>query len=131
MPANAYQTYQRNSILTASQGELILALYNGCLKFIRLARVAMNNKDMSSKNTYLQKAQSIILELTVTLDEKQPISEDIARIYNYIRQRLIQANLKNDPDMLDEAEKLVADFRDTWKQVVEKVQKNKPRQDRI
>ncbi|WP_100487187.1 flagellar export chaperone FliS [Sporolactobacillus pectinivorans] len=130
MSADAYKTYQRNTVLTAPQGELILLLFNGCIKFIRQARVAINGQDMSGKNTYLQKAQAIIRELMVTLDQNHPVSENIMMMYDYIHRRLIEANMKNDLKILDEAERLVIEFRDTWKQVNEITKKKQPRRDR-
>ncbi|MFS8652347.1 MAG: flagellar export chaperone FliS, partial [Caldibacillus sp.] len=66
--ANPYQAYRRNAVNTATPGELTLMLYDGCLKFIRLAKEAINNNDIQAKNTNIQKAQNIITELMVTLD---------------------------------------------------------------
>lgn len=125
-----YQSYQQNSVMTATPGELTLMLYNGCIKFIRQARLAINEKNLADKNTYLQKAQRIIRELMVTLDQKQPISEEMMRLYDYIYRRMIDANVKNDPAILDEVEGLVTDFRDAWKQVIDITKKNQPKRDR-
>lgn len=124
-----YQSYQQNSVMTATPGELTLMLYNGCIKFIRQARLAINEKNLADKNTYLQKAQRIIRELMVTLDQKQPISDEMMRLYDYIYRRMIDANVKNDPAILDEVERLVTDFRDTWKQVIDITKKNQPKRD--
>lgn len=65
---NPYQSYQQNSVNTASPGELTLMLYNGCLKFINLAKKAIEDKKMEEKNVNLIKAQKIIQELMVTLN---------------------------------------------------------------
>ncbi|WP_010631898.1 flagellar export chaperone FliS [Sporolactobacillus vineae] len=118
MPNNAYKVYQQNSVLTATPGELTLLLFNGCLKFIRQGRGAILNKNYEQKNKVIQKAQAIITELMVSLDSKQPVAKDMMSLYDYIHRRLIEANVKNDITILDEVEKLVADFRDTWKQVI-------------
>ncbi|RYL95799.1 flagellar export chaperone FliS [Sporolactobacillus sp. THM7-4] len=130
MPVNAYQAYKQNSVLTATPGELTLMLYNGCIRFIKQARVAMSKKDIKGKNIYLQKAQAIIRELMVTLDQKQPVAKSMLQMYDYIYRRLIEANVKNDSNILDEVEGLVADFRDTWKKVMEITQKSQPKRDR-
>lgn len=129
MPQNAYKAYQRSSVLTAAPGELTLMLYNGCIKFIRQGRLAMNQRNLSDKNDYLKKAQQIIQELIVTLDRKQPISENMFQLYGYMYRRLIEANLKNDASILDEIEKLTITFRDTWKQVIEITQKPQQKRD--
>ena len=46
---NPYQSYQQNSVNTASPGELTLMLYNGCLKFINLAKKAIKAKNVRRK----------------------------------------------------------------------------------
>ncbi|MET3697634.1 flagellar protein FliS [Bacillus oleivorans] len=115
---NPYQTYQDNSVNTASPGELTLMLYNGCLKFIKLAKKGIEDKNIELKNTNIQKAQNIIRELMVTLNQEVEISKQIMPLYDYINHRLIQANIKNDSSILDEVEGMVIEFRDTWKQVI-------------
>lgn len=129
MPANAYKSYQQNSVLTATPGELTLMLYNGCIKFIRQAKIAITEKNVEDKNKYLQKAQDIIRELMVTLDQKQQVAQSMMQMYDYMNRRLIEANIKNDLEILDEVEGLVTEFRDTWKQVIEITQKNQPKRD--
>lgn len=112
------QAYQNNSVSTASPGELTLMLYNGCLKFIKFASQAMKEKNYETKNTNIQKAQRIIQELMVTIDPEAPISKEILPLYDFINRRLMDANTKNDPAILDEVTVLVTDFRDTWKEVI-------------
>ncbi|MBB6453618.1 flagellar protein FliS [Salirhabdus euzebyi] len=120
--ANPYaaqqQAYQNNAINTASPGELTLMLYNGCLKFIKLAQKGMEEKNIELKNTNIQKAQKIIQELMVTLNPEMEISKQLMPLYDYINRRLIEANIKNDVAILDEVTGYVTDFRDTWKEVL-------------
>ncbi|WHX40215.1 flagellar export chaperone FliS [Mesobacillus sp. AQ2] len=116
---NPYQSYQQNSVNTASPGELTLMLYNGCLKFINLAKHAIEKKDIQEKNINIQKAQKIVQELMVTLNMELEISKNMMSLYDYINRRLIDANIKNDKVILEEVEALVTDFRDTWKQVIQ------------
>ncbi|REJ10189.1 flagellar export chaperone FliS [Halobacillus trueperi] len=112
------QAYQNNSVETASPGELTLMLYNGCIKFIRIARKAMENNEIEKKNTNIQKAQKIIQELMVTMDQQYEVTQEIMPLYDYMNRRLVEANTKNDVEILDEVEGLVVEFRDTWKQVI-------------
>lgn len=116
--SSAHNAYKQNSVTTASQGELTLMLYNGCLKFLTIAKKAMLDKDIQTKNTNLQKAQAIITELMVTLDMNVPISKEIQPLYDYMNRRLLEANIKNDPAMIDEVAGLMTEFRDTWKEVI-------------
>jgi flagellar secretion chaperone FliS len=116
---NPYNSYQQNSVTTASPGELTLMLYNGCLKFVNLAKNGIENKDIESKNTNILKAQKIIQELMVTLNMDLEVSQNMMSLYEYINHRLIEANIKNDVAILHEVELFVMEFRDTWKQVIQ------------
>jgi flagellar secretion chaperone FliS len=115
---NANKAYQNNSVQTASPGELTLMLYNGCLKFIGLARTAIEMKNTEEKNKNLLKAQKIIQELMVTLNMDLEISKSMMQMYDYINRRLIEANIQGDVVILDEVEDYVLDFRNTWKEVI-------------
>ena len=115
---NPYQTYQQNSVTTASPQELTLMLYNGCLKFIKLAKRAMDEGKIEEKNTNLIKAQNIIREFQITLDRDVEISQGLDQLYEYINFRLMEANMKNDLTILEDAEAQVKELRDTWKEAM-------------
>jgi flagellar secretion chaperone FliS len=116
---NPYAAYQNNSVTTASPGELTLMLYNGSLKFIHIAKKAIEDKNIELKNTNIQKAQAIVSELMVTLNTDLEISQNLMSLYDYINRRLTEANVKNDSAILEEVEGLITEFRDTWKQVIQ------------
>ncbi|KGP73570.1 flagellar export chaperone FliS [Pontibacillus yanchengensis] len=125
MSTQAYQAYQSNSVQTASPGELTLMLYNGCLKFMKLAKRGIEEKDYELKNTNIQKAQRIIQELMVTMNPDYDITNEVMPLYEYINRRLMEANLHNDTTILNEASELVTEFRDTWKEVVRQTRQQK------
>lgn len=104
---------------TASPGELTLMLYNGCIKFIKLSKTAIEQKDIPEKNKNLIKAQDIIREFMVNLNMDYEISKNMMQMYDYILNLLVEANIENSVDKLSEAENYVTDFRDTWKQVIQ------------
>lgn len=113
-----YQTYQNNAVNTASGGELTLMLYNGCMKFIKQAIKDMHDKKYEAKNKNIQKAQNIIQELMLTLDQKVEISQQMLPLYEYMQYQLKEGNVKNDPTKLEEVLQFVTEFRDAWKQVI-------------
>ena len=115
---NAYNAYKQNSVTTASPGELTLMLYNGCLKFLGKAKVAIEEKNIQEKNYNIQRSQAIIAELMSTLNMEYDISKQILPLYEYINRRLVEANIKNDIEIIEEVEGLVTEFRDTWKEVL-------------
>lgn len=116
---NPYEAYKNNSVTTASPGELTLMLYNGCLKFINLAKQAINNKDIEQKNTNIQKAQNIISELILTLNMDVEISKNMHSLYEYANRRLLEANIQQDISILEEVEGIITEFRDAWKQAIQ------------
>lgn len=115
---NPYQQYQNNSVMTASPEELTLLLYNGAIKFCNLGKEAIEKQDIQSSHTNIVKAQAIIQELRVTLDVKYPISKEMERLYEFIEQLLVEANLHKDVDKLDDALALIREFRDTWQEAM-------------
>ncbi|KGP91392.1 flagellar biosynthesis protein FliS [Pontibacillus chungwhensis BH030062] len=118
MSTQAYQAYQNNSVETASPGELTLMLYNGSLKFMKLAKKGIEEENIELRNTNIQKAQKIVQELMVTMNPDYSITQEVMPLYDYVNRRLMDANLKNDASILEEAFEIMTDFRDTWKEVV-------------
>ncbi len=116
---NPYTAYQNNSVNTASPGELTLMLYNGSLKFIHIAKKAIEEKNIELKNTNIQKTQAIVNELMVTLNTDLEVSQNLMSLYDYINRRLTEANIKNEVAILDEVEGYITEFRDTWKEVIQ------------
>ena len=113
-----YQAYQNNAVNTASGAQLTLMLYNGCVKFIQQGMKAMNEEQFEEKNIAIQKAQSIIQELMLTLDQTIDISKQMLPLYDYVYHQLQQGNIKNDPAFLEDALGFVIEFRDVWKEVM-------------
>lgn len=121
MSASAYQMYKRTQVSTASQGDLLLMLFDGAVKFARQGRELIERKEYAAANEKLQRTQNIVSELisSLNLDTGQ-IAQDLYQLYRYIHERLVQANIKKDLAQLDEAIQMLDDFRDTWRQVVYK-----------
>ncbi|MDD5934734.1 MAG: flagellar export chaperone FliS [Clostridiales bacterium] len=120
MAFNAVKAYQGTKINTASPAELILMLYEGAIKFCNKAIYAIENDDIQSRNVNFQKAQKIITQLRVNLDFKYPVANDFDRVYEYINRRLVEANIKVDKEIAEEALQYIREMRDTWKEVMKK-----------
>lgn len=114
----AYAQYNNNKVLTASPAELTLMLYDGAIKFCNIATIAVENNDISKAHTNIVKVEKIIDYLQSTLDMKYPVAQDFDRMYDYLQQRLIAANIKKDKEILDEVNGHLHSIRDTWKEVM-------------
>lgn len=118
MTPNMTLAYKSNSIQTASPAELTLMLYDGAIKFCNIALDAMDKRDIEKTNNNIIKAEKIITEFRATLDFKYPVAKDFDIVYDYIYRRLVEANIKKDPEILNEALKYIREMRDTWKEVM-------------
>ena len=117
---NAYGQYNNGKILTASPAELTLMLYEGAIKFCNIAIVAVESKDVEKAHIHIQKTERIIDYLRQTLDLKYPVAEHFERVYTYMGQRLIEANIKKDKEILEEVNGHLRSMRDTWKEVMKR-----------
>lgn len=118
MNQDSINAYQRNAIMTASPAELTLMLYEGAIKFCNIAKMGIEKNDMEKAHINLKKAQDIITEFRITLDHKYPVWEDFDRVYEYIYQRLVEANMQKDAEIIEDALKHIREMRDTWKEVM-------------
>lgn len=115
---NPYAQYNNSKILTASPAELTLMLYEGAIKFCNIAIMGIEQKDIEKAHNNILKVQRIIDEFRSTLDRKYPVAEDFDRVYVYILQRLFEANIKKDKEILEEVLTHLRSMRDTWKGVM-------------
>lgn len=115
---NAYAQYKNSKILTASPAELTLMLYEGAIKFCNIAITAVEQKDIQKAHTNIIKIQKIIEHFRVTLDMRYPVAQDFDRVYVYLEQRLVEANVKKDAEILGEILEHLHSMRDTWKEVM-------------
>ena len=122
---NAAEAYKRQQVLTATPEALTLMLYNGALRFMTEGREAIERKDYEESNNSLQKAQNIITEFRVTLNMEYEISHQLLPLYNYVYDRLVEANMKSDLAQLDEAKNIITELRDAWAQAMKKARAEK------
>ncbi len=115
---NPYAQYNNSKILTASPAELTLMLYDGAIKFCNMAIMGVEQNDVEKAHTNIIRIQRIIDEFRATLDMKYPVAQDFDRVYIYLLQRLFEANVKKDREILDEVNTHLHSMRDTWKEVM-------------
>jgi flagellar protein FliS len=110
---SAYMAYSTTKASNSNE-DLLIMLFEGALKFIRLARIAIEKKIINKKGEYISKAMAIFIELDCALDHKNggEISSNLSSLYSYMMKRLTHANINNDPSVLYEVESLLATVRD-------------------
>lgn len=118
---NGYDKYKENSIYTASPEELTLMLYNGLVKFIMQGQKAIDEKNIQKAHESIIKAQDIVNEFMVTIDQSYEIAKSLLALYDYMKRRLIQANIRKDKSILEEVLGMAKELRDTWMQAMKLV----------
>ena len=117
---NAFNVYKNNSVNYASKDQLLLMLVDGAVKFSKIAKEALEVKDIKKSHENLVKVQDIFTELMVSLDQNAgDWAKQIYQVYDFIKTRLFEINLKKDVTMMDELMPVIESIRDTWYEAYE------------
>lgn len=117
--ARYHKAYKQNEISTSSQGKLILMMYEGAIKFTKMAMESMDKGDISGKAKYIGKTHDIINELSVSLDLKNggEVAGRLETLYQFVLRQLTFANIKADRTALESIVKVLDPLRDAWDQI--------------
>ena len=116
---NPQETYLRQRILTASPIELVIMLYDGLRKEIKLGERSIGKNDPGGAHKHLIKAQTIVSELINSLDTSVELSEELFDIYEFLLIHLELANRQKDAAELSDLVEIVDNLKDGWKQIAE------------
>jgi flagellar secretion chaperone FliS len=122
-PADAYERVSVDSaVQSADPHRLILLLFQGAESGVALAKESIKQGNFAAKSQAISKSIDIINNgLLASLDRSVgDLSEKLAALYEYMSMRLMKANLKNDPEILDEVATLLADIRSAWEEIAPK-----------
>lgn len=115
---NPYNTYKQNTVNMASQDQLLLMLVDGAVKYTKIAKLAIQKKDIARAHKELIRVQDIFTELMVTLDKNAGSFTDVLfNLYDFIKSKLVEANMKKDVAVIDEVLPLIEEVRDMWHEV--------------
>lgn len=119
--------YKQTSIATANRGQILIMLYEAAIRNVKKASIAIDKKDLKSKGECIGKAHDIINELTNTLDFNVggKIATDLERLYSFMTEQLVKANLQNSKEPLETISKLLETLLSGWRQAVAEANKGK------
>jgi flagellar protein FliS len=111
--------YKQQSILTATPGQLVVMLYDGCLRFLHQAAYAMREGNIGESDTRLQRAEAIINELHSTLDMEKGgvVASRLQGIYVFCSRHLLEARMARSPEMIEKVSELLSELRGAWAQI--------------
>ncbi|HHT17403.1 MAG TPA: flagellar export chaperone FliS [Papillibacter sp.] len=116
--ANLKDEYLKQSVFTASPAELIVMLFDACIKNLKLADILLNEDGrIGDAGLRLSKAQEIIGELIASLNSDIPLSQEILPVYQFLLTSIRDMNLKKDLTQLPGILEVLESMRDTWEQV--------------
>jgi len=116
---NAHDTYANNHINVESSDKLMQMLYEGILRFNTQAKRAMKDKDIEKKAYWLDKSNSIFLELIHMIDYEQgDVAHYLHGLYFYQLEQLTLANLHSDITRVDGVNHVVKGLIEAWKDTV-------------
>lgn len=118
--ANPARAYLATQVETTTQGELLLMLYEAAIKFLKRAKVEIDNKDYAKKGIYISKAMAIIHELTESLNKEKggEITPKLSSLYRFCTSQLITANIRLDKKMIDDVINILDGIRSAYAQIV-------------
>lgn len=120
-----YKNYIKQEVEGATKGKLVLLLYDGAIKFMRVSTKAIEDNNIQEAHNNIMKAQNIIYELMSTLNmDVGDISRNLMRLYDFMIWQLIEANREKDKEKVESVIKLMSSLRDAWKDVVQKEEGN-------
>lgn len=119
--SNPYNAYKQNTINMASKEQLLLMLVDGAVKYTKIAKLAIEKRDIQTAHKELTRVQDIFTELMSTLDMNLgEMAENLFNLYDFIKRQLVQANMKKDVQIIDETLPLIEEVRDMWYEVSKK-----------
>lgn len=119
---NLKERYKQDYISTASPADLVVMLYEGCIKKIKLAQIHMESGDIEQTSKCLVSAQDIIGELVNSLDMSFEISNDLLKLYDFMMNELVQMNVKKEMDTAPAVLEMLASLKNAWVEAKQKTE---------
>ncbi len=121
-----YQSYKQTEIETASPGKLLLLLYDGAIKRLRLAKDAAGREELEEAHNNLVRVQEILVELMLALDWSvdQELANRLHGLDDFMYRKLVSANTQRETDAIDEVIRLLSTLREGWSEAYRQLATN-------
>ena len=112
----AVNPYLQTQVQSRTPLELVVMLYDGAIRFATEARAAIVTRDIARRGNAISRAMAILSELQSTLDLEKggEIAANLDKLYTFVRDRLVDASVKQDVRPIDEALRVLETLRDGW-----------------
>ena len=125
MSNNPYQKYKQTSVQSASREKLLLLMYEGAIKYVKKAMIAMDKNEIAERGMNIGYAYDVIMELNNTLDHEVggEVAKNLEQLYMFMTDQLIKANISKDKQKLESVLSILETLYDGWVQAIEKLKK--------
>jgi flagellar secretion chaperone FliS len=115
---DARRIYQDSAIRGATPIELVIALYDSAIEDMRRAFAAMKRSDMEVRGSEISHALMILQQLQGTLDFEHGgnAARQFEQFYNLVRAKLLEAQLRGSPELMQQQIRYMSEVRDCWSQ---------------
>jgi flagellar secretion chaperone FliS len=116
--------YKQTAVLTASKPQVLIMLYEAAIRHLRHASLAIDEGNIPQKGTSIGKAHDIINELmnSLNFDVGGTIAQDLERLYNFMTEMLVKANLENSKEDLQSVVKILENLLEGWRGAIQQLQ---------
>ncbi len=116
MPIDGYSQYQQNQLSTTSPAKLLLAAYDGAIRFCRIGLEKMKEGHIAEQSDNINKAIAVVCELLSTLNEdaNPPLVARLRSLYLYVIEKLAHGNLTADQAAISEVMGIMSSLRESW-----------------
>lgn len=116
----AAQAYFQTQVTTTNQGDVVVLLYDGAIKFLNKAKELLAANDMAGKGINISKALDVISELdgSLNLEKGGSLAHNLHGLYSFCLNHLVKANLKKSPEMIDDVIKVLAGLRSAYAEIL-------------
>lgn len=116
MIARGYQQYKQQSVATMTQAEMLLLLYDECIKRLIMAEQALDQQDYEKFNAAVQRTKDIIAYLSDILNHQYAISQNLYRMYDYFQYELGRLQAGRKKEIIVELKQRIKELRDAFHQ---------------
>ncbi|MDR1619360.1 MAG: flagellar export chaperone FliS [Clostridiales bacterium] len=120
--ANPQQRYKQQGILTANPAELVVMLYDGCIKQLKIANLAIGEKNFNRSDMALRKAVAILMELVNSLSLEYSIARELLELYEFVINEIALILLEEEAGRIPGVLTIMEELRDAWRTVAKETQ---------
>ncbi len=118
-----YQQYKQQSVSTMTNGEMLILLYDECIKRLTIAGYELDKNNYDAFTDAVDRVEKIIKYLSSVLDRKYPISQDLYRMYDYFLYELSRLRAGRKKEIIEDIKPMIMELRDSFKEA-DKLQAN-------